>query len=56
MLLRHMILAHHGKMEFGSPKLPHLKEAEILFFIDNIDAKMNMFEKSLQENRQRAIY
>lgn len=45
MLLRHMILAHHGKMEFGSPKLPHLKEAEILFFIDNIDAKMNMFEK-----------
>ena len=39
MLLRHMILAHHGKMEFGSPKLPHLKEAEILFFIDNIDAK-----------------
>ena len=31
MLLRHMILAHHGKMEFGSPKLPHLKEAEILF-------------------------
>ena len=31
MLLRHMILAHHGKMEFGSPKLPHLKEAEILY-------------------------
>ena len=38
MLLRHMILAHHGKMEFGSPKLPHLR-SEILFFIDNIDAK-----------------
>ena len=35
-------------MEFGSPKLPHLKEAEILFFIDNIDAKMNMFEKHLR--------
>ena len=33
MLLRHMILAHHGKMEFGSPKLPHLKEAEILFLL-----------------------
>ena len=49
MLLRHMILAHHGKMEFGSPKLPHLKEAEILFFIDNIDAKMNMFEKHLRK-------
>lgn len=49
MLLRHMILAHHGKMEFGSPKLPHLKEAEILFFIDNIDAKMNMFEKAYKK-------
>ena len=49
MLLRHMILAHHGKLEFGSPKMPHLKEAEILFFIDNIDAKMNMFEKHLRK-------
>jgi len=45
MLLRHMILAHHGKMEFGSPKLPHLKEAEILFFIDNIDAKIKRTTK-----------
>ncbi|GGG82774.1 3'-5' exoribonuclease YhaM [Staphylococcus pragensis] len=52
MLLRHMILAHHGKMEFGSPKLPHLKEAEILFFIDNIDAKMNMFEKAFKKTEK----
>src|SRR5699024_9549695 len=49
LLLRHMILAHHGKMEFGSPKLPHMKEAEILFFIDNIDEKMNMFEKAYKK-------
>jgi len=52
MLLRHMILAHHGKMEFGSPKLPHLKEAEILFFIDNIDAKMNMFDKPFKKTEK----
>jgi 3'-5' exoribonuclease len=52
MLLRHMILAHHGKMEFGSPKLPHLKEAEILFFIDNIDAKMNMFDKAYKKTEK----
>ncbi|MGX0847577.1 3'-5' exoribonuclease YhaM [Staphylococcus auricularis] len=52
MLLRHMILAHHGKMEFGSPKMPHLKEAEILYFIDNIDAKMNMFEKAFKKTEQ----
>src|SRR5699024_5501555 len=49
LLLRHMILSHHGKMEFGSPKLPHMKEAEILFFIDNIDDKMNMFEKAYKK-------
>lgn len=52
MLLRHMILAHHGKMEFGSPKLPHLKEAEILFFIDNIDSKMNMFDKAFKKTEK----
>lgn len=49
LLLRHMILSHHGKLEYGSPKLPYLKEAEILFFIDNIDAKMNMFEKAFKK-------
>lgn len=46
-LLRHIILSHHGKYEFGSPKLPMLKEAEIINFIDNIDARMMMFEKNL---------
>lgn len=46
-LLRHMILAHHGKYEFGSPKLPMIKEAEMIHFIDNIDARMMMFEKNL---------
>lgn len=46
-LLRHLILAHHGKYEFGSPKLPMVKEAEILNFIDNIDARMQMFDKNL---------
>ncbi|MBI5975788.1 3'-5' exoribonuclease YhaM [Staphylococcus canis] len=48
MLLRHLILAHHGKLEYGSPKLPLIKEAEILHFIDNIDARMNMFEKAFK--------
>lgn len=46
-LLRHLILSHHGKYEFGSPKLPMIKEAEILNFIDNIDARMQMFDKNL---------
>ncbi len=46
-LLRHMILSHHGVYEYGSPVLPMLPEAEILFYIDNMDAKMNAMEKAL---------
>lgn len=47
MLLQHMVLSHHGKEEWGSPKKPMLKEAEILHYIDNIDAKMNMLNRAL---------
>ena len=48
MLLRHMILSHHGKLEYGSPKPPMIKEAEILNFIDNIDARIQMMDKHLK--------
>ena len=48
-LLQHMVLSHHGKEEWGSPKRPMLKEAEILHYIDNIDAKMNMLNRALSK-------
>lgn len=48
-LLQHMVLSHHGKYEFGSPVLPMIKEAELLTYIDNIDAKMNIMEKALSQ-------
>ena len=38
--LKHCILAHHGELEYGSPKKPALVEALALSFADNIDAKM----------------
>lgn len=38
--LRHCILAHHGELEYGSPKKPALAEAMALNFADNADAKM----------------
>ena len=47
MLLRHMILSHHGEYEYGSPVLPMIPEAEILHLIDNIDARMSTLEKAL---------
>lgn len=52
MLLRHMILSHHGQMDFGSPVVPLFKEAEMLNFIDNIDARTNMFEKLYQDQAE----
>ena len=51
MLLQHMVLSHHGKEEWGSPKRPMLKEAEILHHIDNIDAKMNMLDRALGKTK-----
>ncbi len=47
-ILQHLVLSHHGKMEWGSPKQPMIKEAEILHLIDNIDAKMNMLDRALK--------
>ena len=54
-LVLHMILSHHGKLEFGSPKLPMIPEALALNFVDDLDAKMQAvaseFEKSLREGK-----
>lgn len=49
LVLRHMILAHHGELEYGSPIRPETLEAEILSQIDNIDAKINIISKALDE-------
>jgi 3'-5' exoribonuclease len=39
-LVEHMVVSHHGKYEFGSPKLPMVPEAVMLHYIDDLDAKM----------------
>lgn len=46
-LMHHMILSHHGKMEFGSPVLPMIIEAEALSMIDNLDARMTSLKLAL---------
>ncbi len=54
-LVVHMILSHHGKLEFGSPKLPMIPEALVLNFVDDLDAKMQAmsseFEKCAREGK-----
>ena len=47
LLLKHMILSHHGKMEFGSPVLPMIPEAEVLSTIDNLDSRLFMMKQSI---------
>lgn len=48
--LEHCILAHHGKLEFGSPKKPGLMEAMALSYADDTDAKMESFKEILNSN------
>ena len=49
MILQHLVLSHHGKAEWGSPKPPLVREAEVLHYIDNIDAKINMMDRALEK-------
>lgn len=50
--LLHLIASHHGEIEFGSPVTPKTPEAQILHYIDNIDAKMEMFRKGYQTTNE----
>jgi 3'-5' exoribonuclease len=46
--LQHLIVAHHGKYEFGSPKLPATAEAVMVHYLDNLDAKLNMVFQAIE--------
>ncbi|MBE4704057.1 3'-5' exoribonuclease YhaM family protein [Spiroplasma platyhelix] len=48
LLLQHLVLASHGKYEFGSPVLPKVLEAEILHQLDNLDAKITIIDDALK--------
>jgi len=48
LLLQHLILSHHYKGEWGSPKVPMIPEAELLHHLDVIDANMFDFKKSME--------
>jgi len=49
MVLKHMILSHHGVYEYGSPKRPKTIEALLLYYLDDLDAKMNGFQQAFSE-------
>jgi 3'-5' exoribonuclease len=56
MLLKHMILSHHGELAYGSPKRPKTLEAILLHFVENMDSKANAFLESMEELREGAAW
>lgn len=46
-VIEHLILSHHGQLEFGSPKLPLTREAVALNFLDDLDSKMAAIETTM---------
>lgn len=51
--LKHMIVSHHGTLEYGSPKLPMTLEAVALHYLDNLDAKIHTFGREIRDDPVR---
>ena len=50
-LVEHMILSHHGKYEFGSPKLPSFPEALLLHYLDDMDSKLESMRATVSADQ-----
>jgi 3'-5' exoribonuclease len=50
-LIEHMILSHHGRLEFGSPKAPQFPEAMLLHYLDDLDSKMECMRQMVDRDR-----
>jgi 3'-5' exoribonuclease len=48
--LEHIILAHHGALEFGSPMVPKTREALLVNMLDDLDAKLKMMSQHLESD------
>ena len=48
--LEHIILAHHGALEFGSPMVPKTREALLVNVLDDLDAKLKMMSQHLESD------
>jgi 3'-5' exoribonuclease len=51
-LLLHLILSHHGELEYGSPKVPLFPEALLLHHLDNMDSKMECMRALIDRDHQ----
>jgi len=51
LLAKHVVLAHHGKLEYGSPKEPACLEAVIIHMIDDLDSKVNAIRVFIEQDQ-----
>jgi 3'-5' exoribonuclease len=51
LLIKHVILAHHGKYEYGSPKRPKCLEALVVHMIDDLDSKVNAIRMFIEQDQ-----
>ena len=51
-LVEHMVLSHHGQLEYGSPKVPLFPEALLLHYLDDLDSKMECMRALVENDRQ----
>jgi 3'-5' exoribonuclease len=52
LMLKHMIISHHGQLNFGSPKKPQTGEALLLWFIDTIDSKFTVLGEAFTDTAE----
>lgn len=55
-LVEHLIVSHHGSYEFGSPKLPAMREAVLLNHLDDLDSKMAAMRETLGQAEAEALW
>jgi 3'-5' exoribonuclease len=55
-LIEHMVLSHHGQLEFGSPKVPSFPEALLLHYLDDMDSKMECMRAQIDKDPQSEGY
>lgn len=48
---KHILISHHGELEFGSPVVPKTPEAIVLHYIDNLDAKTNLILRAIAKDK-----
>ncbi len=54
MQLKHLVLAHHGRLEYGSPKRPATIEAQLVHHLDDMDSKLNSIQTFMKAERNGA--